>query len=140
MSSTKIHKKIENFDKKTDNYLNQYLKNNKVIEQLLDKAEKSEGEDKQKLIKQIERAMEFNKSYKSAAERNLKQLTLHKSSLKNNPEIHRLPSVPSYLPTRKKGGKKYRKQKYTKKDKITQKKTKLHKKRQNKNISSIILA
>ena len=117
MNSSKIHEKIENFDKKTDDYLNQYLKNNKVIEQLLDKAEKSDGEEKQKLIKQIEKAMEFNKSYKSAAKRNLKQLTLHKSSLKNSTEIHRLLSVPTHLPSRKKGGKKYRKQKYTKKTK-----------------------
>ena len=124
MNSSKIHEKIENFDKKTDDYLNQYLKNNKVIEQLLDKAEKSDGEEKQKLIKQIEKAMEFNKSYKSAAKRNLKQLTLHKSSLKNSTEIHRLLSVPTHLPSRKKGGKKYRKQKYTKKTKLHRKKTK----------------
>jgi hypothetical protein len=110
MSSTNIHDKIKNFDKKTDDYLKQYLKNNETIKKLLEKAEKSSGEEKQKLIQQIENAMQFNKTFKKAAEKNLKQLNLHKSSLKNNPSVHSLPSVPTHLPNRKstntkKGGK-----------------------------------
>tara|TARA_A100001015_G_scaffold315708_2_gene428155 strand:+ start:67 stop:474 length:408 start_codon:yes stop_codon:yes gene_type:complete len=133
MSTSDIHDKIKNFDIKTDEYLKQYLKNNEKIKELLEKAEKSTGDQKEKLIEQIERAMKFNKTFKKEAEKNYKQYKLHKSSLKDNPHIYSLPSVPTHSLNRKstntkKGGKrkkqKTNKTKTSKKKKIKQKQTK----------------
>jgi len=108
MSSSKsIEEKIEDFDKKTDQYLKQYLKNNEIIEKKITEAENAKTqEEKEKLITEIERAMEYNEQFKKAAQKSLKNYTIHKESLKESPQVHKLPTPPKGKPTKKRGGKK----------------------------------
>lgn len=124
MSSSKsIEEKIEDFDKKTDQYLKQYLKNIEIIERKMTEAENAKTEEeRKKLITEIERAMEYNKQFKKAAEKSLKKYKIHKQSLEESPEVHKLPTPPKRKSTNKRGGKK-------KKRKTKKKKAKKSKKR-----------
>ena len=123
MSSRKsIEEKIDDFDKKTDQYLRQYIKNNEAIERKLTQAENAKTEEeRKKLITEIEGSMEYNKQFKKAALKNLKKYKIHKESLEESPGVHKLPTPPKRKPTKKRGGKK-------KKRKTKKRKTKKNKK------------
>ena len=119
--------------KKTDQYLKQYIKNNEVIERKLIQAENAKTEEeRKKLITEIEGAMEYNKQFKKAALKSLKKYKIHKESLKESPEVHKLPTPPKGKPTKKRGGKNKKrktKKRKTKKRKTKKRKTKKSKKR-----------
>ena len=62
MSSSKsIQEKIEDFDKKTDQYLTQYLKNNEIIERKITEAENAKTEEERKKL--ITEFSEKNQNY-----------------------------------------------------------------------------